>query len=626
MSKAAFPVNDLLRRKLQTSLTVFTFTLSVASTLFLLLFSRRIGWGITSAGDSLTYGLSAVFSQFMLFIGVLIFTVGAVITSFIIFLMMKQRTRDFGLIKAAGCPNALVFGYFMTELIVVTFLGCVLGVALAFAADFTVTQSFHFQAYQKTPDLWLAPLVFAVFFVLALIFGAKPMLDAARVSPIKALSPVQYFGLTTGNKLKPLSRFGLTLKIAYRSFVRRQSASVRIVILLSTVFLLLTVSISGGVIANDTTSSWVENAMGTNVVIIAHKSMGIQYMQLLSKFSGATENGDFNYLDAELAVPDTLLQQLESVQGVETVDARLILKAHVQEVSNFTIDPETLATLPIGDSRERDSLIVGVNPQKVTATWFVKGRFLTAEETDEAVIGDSIAQTMFSSDPHAGIHLADPLLQGIRLQNWSFSIVGVVVDPINNGKVTYVLIEKLQNLTGISDANMVLVKIDKSADRSAVLAQIKNEVSRVNAVFSAFDLDEVRQENLGFLGSAWSAVMLLPLFTLTSATLCLIGYSMLALEEQRQEFAVLRAMGAKPETVVTILAIQSLIVLISSLAVGVSLGIIITLMILTQQPVVTIFSILEISGWLSAALVGMLLLSLWPAVKFAKKPILKIMS
>jgi F0F1-type ATP synthase membrane subunit b/b' len=44
------------------------------------------------------------------------------------------------------------------------------------------------------------------------------------------------------------------------------------------------------------------------------------------------------------------------------------------------------------------------------------------------------------------------------------------------------------------------------------------------------------------------------------------------------------------------------------------------------QPVVTSFTILEIAGWLLAALCGMFLLSLWPAVKFAKKPILKIIS
>ncbi|MBN1245464.1 FtsX-like permease family protein [Candidatus Bathyarchaeota archaeon] len=626
MSKAAFPVNDLVRRRLQTSLTVVTLTLSVASTLFLLLFSRRIGLGITSAGNALTYGLSAVFSQFLLFIGVLIFAVGAVITSFIVFLIMKQRTRDFGLIKAAGCPNGLVFGYFMTELLTVTFLGCVSGVALGFAADFAATSMFQFQAYQATPDLWLAPLVFAAFFVLALIFGTKPMLDAAKVSPIKALSPVQYFGLTTGNKLKPLSRAGLTLKIASRSLFRRQSASVRIVILLSTVFVLLTVSISGGVIANNTSRSWVENAIGSNVVAIAHESMGVQYTQLLAKFSGATENGDFNYLNAELAVPDILLDELEAIQGIETVDARLILKAHIREVSNFTIDPETLATLPVGGSREGDSLIVGVDPQKVTATWSIKGRFLNAEETGEAVIGDSISQTMFSPDPQAGIHFSDPLSQGIRLQNGSFSIVGVCIDPINNGKVAYVSIEKLQNLTGISNANIVLVKLDPAADRSALLAQIKNEVNGVNSAFSVFELEEVLQENLDFLGSVWLTVMFLPLFTLMSAALCLIGYTMLAVEEQRQEFAVLRAMGAKPKTVVTILAVQGLIVLFSSVAVGISLGVIITLMILMPQPLVTSFIIIEIAGWLLAALVGMFLMSLWPAVRFAKKPILKILS
>jgi ABC-type antimicrobial peptide transport system permease subunit len=616
MSKTAFPVNDLLRRKLQTSLTIVTLTLSVASTLFLLLFSRRIGFGITSVGDTLTHGLSAVFSQFVLFVGILIFAVGAVITSFIVFLMMKQRTRDFGLIKAAGCPNGLVFGYFVTELLVVTFLGCVLGVVLGFVADFAVTNIFHFQAYQKPPDLWLVPLVFAAFFALALIFGIKPMLDAARLSPIKALSPVQYFGLGTGHKLKPLSRFGLTLKMASRSLFRRQSASIRIILLLSIVFVLLTVSISGGIIANDTTQSWVENAIGKNIIVIAHNSMGTQYKQLLSKFFGAKENGDFNYLDKRLAIPDTILQQLNSTPGIATVDARLILKEHAQEVGNFTIDPETLVTIPVGDSREGDSLIVGVDPEKVTAAWSIQGRFLNTKDRWEAVIGDSISQTMFSQ----------PLSQSIRLQNRTFSIVGICVDPINNGKVTYVPIKKLQNLTNTSNPNIVLVKLDPSADHSAALAQIKDEITSVNSDLTIFELDEVLQENLSFLSSAWSTVMLLPLFTLTSAALCLIGYAMLAVDEQRQEFAILRATGAKPKAIIAILAIQSIVVLLSSFAVGISLGVITTLLILVPNPVVTSVTILEVAALLFTALAGMFLLSLYPAARLAKTPILKIMT
>ncbi|TRO53636.1 ABC transporter permease [Candidatus Bathyarchaeota archaeon] len=626
MSKAAFPVNDLLRRKLQASLTVAMISLSVASTLFLLLFSKRLNMGITVEGEILTYGVSAVFSQFLLFIGVLIFAVGALITSFTAFLIMKQRTRDFGLIKASGCPNGLLFGYFMTELLMVTFLGCILGILLGFSADFILTTAFNLQAYQTAPDFWVVVLIFATFFALILLFGTKPILDNAKLSAIKALSPVRYFGLTRGSKLKPLSRTGLVLKIAARSLFRRQSASVRIIILLSTVFVLLTVSISGSIIANDTSMLWIQNAIGTNIIAVAHEKMASQYNHLLAKFSGDTETGDFNYLDSDLAIPDELLQRLEALQDIEKIDARFILESHIQEVSNFTIDPETLTTLPLGDSREGYSLIVGVNPQQVITEWSVKGRFLNTEETAEAVIGDSISQMMFSSNPQAGIYDSDPLNQGIKLHNESFSIIGVCVDPINNGKVTYVSIERLQKLIDVSSINIVLIEADPNVDKSAVLSQIKTEINGVNSVFSAFELDPVLQENLDFLFSLWSTVMLLPAFALASTTLCLIGYIMLTVEEQRQEFALLRVMGMKPKTVIQMLAMQSVIILLSSVSVGISIGVIITLMILIPQPVVTGYTILAIVGWFLVAFVGMLFLSLWPAIRFAKKPILEIIS
>jgi ABC-type antimicrobial peptide transport system permease subunit len=490
-----------------------------------------------------------------------------------------------------------------------------LGVVFGFAADFAVTKLGNFQVYQKPPDLWLAPLVFAAYFILALIFGTKPILDSARLSPIEALSPMQYFGLSTGDRLKALSRSGLTFKIASRSLFRRKSTSIRIILLLSIVFILLTTSIAGGIIADDTTKSWVEKATGRNIIVIAQDSMATQYKLLLCKFFGARENGDFDYLDEKLSISDAILQRLNTMPEIASVDARLILKGHVQEVRNFTIDPETLATIPVGDNRQGDALIVGVDPQKVTGTWFMQGQFLKAEDAWEAVIGDSIAQTMFSQ----------PLVQSIRMQNQAFSIVGVCFDPINNGKVVYVPIKKLQNITSVSNPNIVVVKIDPSVDQAATLTQIKDDINSVNPELTVFELNDVLEKNLEFLGSTWSTVMLLPLFTLTSATLCLIAYMMLAVDEQRQEFAILRATGAKPKTVMTVLAVQSMIVLLSSCAVGISLGVITTLLILVPHPVVTSFTIIEVAAWLFAALIGMFLLSLIPAAKLAKTPILKIM-
>lgn len=142
MSSYGFPINDLLQRKLQTSLTIATLTLIVASTLFLLFFSSRLGYNVASATGVLTQGLDLILSQFIFFIGILIFAVGAVLTAFISFLMMAQRTRDFGLMKAAGCPNSLVGGYFMTELLGTAFSGCILGIGLGFLMDFVAANLF----------------------------------------------------------------------------------------------------------------------------------------------------------------------------------------------------------------------------------------------------------------------------------------------------------------------------------------------------------------------------------------------------------------------------------------------------------------------------------------------------
>jgi ABC-type antimicrobial peptide transport system permease subunit len=615
MSETFFPVNDLLRRKLQTSLTLISLTVCVASTLFLLLFSDQIGFGITSiAENTLTIGYWAMFSNFLLFVGILVFAIGAVIVAFLDFLMTIQRTRDFGLIKAVGCPNSLVFSYFLVELLIMLLVGCVLGVALGILTDYAVINMSAFQAYQKAPNLWYAPLVFVAFFVFGLIFGLRPLENAARLSPTAALSPMQYFGLSEGNKFKALSKSRLTLKIASRSLFRRQSATVRIVVFLSAVFLLLTVSIAGSVIANDTTTSRVEKAVGKDTLLVAHKDMGNQYISLLSKFSGAKEQDDFNYLDPNFAIPDATIQQLNAVSGVANFEKRLVCKKQIQEVMNFTYSDSQ--TIPIGDHREVDSLVVGVEPEKVLSEWFIEGRFLKDSNSSEAVVGDSLAAVAFDM----------PLLQSFRMQNTTLNVVGVCLDPINNGIVAYVPLETFKSLNNVSDLNIVLIQVDSSADRSSVVTQIQENLATVNSDLTVFELNEMLEKNVGFLGTIWSVIFFLPLFSLVAATLCLIGYLVLAINEQRQEFAVLRAMGAKPKAVVVVLAVQSLIVLFSSFGVGISLGVMGTLLILTPHPVVTSFTILEIAGWLLAALGVMFFLSLWPAVRFAKKPILKIMS
>ena len=622
MSETFFPMNDLLRRRLQTSLIIISLTLCVASTLFLLLFSEKIGFGISLMVESkLTAGFSTVFSHFIIFSGVLIFVVGAVIMSFMVFVMMSQKVRDIGLMKATGCPNDLIFGYFMTQLLVVTLVGCFLGVILGILADFAsanLLSSFGFQIMQKPTNFWLVLLVFALFFALALIFGAKPILDTTKVQPAKALSPSYYFGVSKESGFRVTSKSGLTAKMALRSLFRHKSATIRIIICLSAVFLLATVGIAGGIIANQTTKSWIEKAVGRDIVLIAHEDMCNQYRLLLSKFYEANEISMIkNYTDAKYLISEDILARLGSMSNISGVDPRLVLEMRVEEIQGIEIVSGTADTyVEVGDSRKGNSLVMGVEPEKVLSESFLEGKFLKSNHSWEAIIGDSLALKMFSV----------PLNQSINLRGKAFDIVGVCLDPINNGNVTYVPLENLQTIAGVSKPNIIMVKTDPSADHTAVLNSIRSEIKSIDQKFEVLDLNEVLDKNLSFLGYIWSTIMFLPLISLFAASLCLIAYVMLTITEQRQEFGVLRALGANPKTIVKIVSGQSLVVLLSSCAVGIAFGIMTTLLILVPEPIITSFTVAEISGWLLTALAATFVFSLYPAIRFARKPILEIIT
>ncbi len=620
MSETFFPVNDLMRRKLQTILVITSLSLSLASTLFLLLSSDKIGFGISLMVEGrLSAGFSIVFSRFIIFICLLVFTAGAIFISFMVFAMMAQRIRDIGLMRAAGCPNNLIFGYFMNELLIVAFISCFLGVILGLSIDFALANILKvsgFQISQKPNNFWLVLLVSATYFILLLVFGLKPILNAVKIEPAKALSPTYYLGVNAESSFRIFSKHGLTFKLALRSLFRRKSATIRILSCLTTVFLLVTVAVAGGIIADQTTKSWVEKAVGKKVILIAHREMCSQYTLLLSKFYENKEIAAFNYTESKYSIPKEIINQLNLMSDNISMETRLITFKRIKEVSGYIIDSETGAITSVGKDREGESLIVGIEPEKTLGEWFMEGEFFMEGQSGKAVIGDSIANKMFTM----------PLNQSIRLYGHYFDIVGVCLDPINNGNVTYVPLKDLQNILDVSEPNLIMVKVKPSANRAAILNEIRAKVKALNSNFEVLELDEELSKCLAFLGYIWFTIMFLPSLSLASAALCFIGYVMLAITEQHQEFGILRALGAKPKTIFKIIAIQNLVVLLSSYACGVSFGIITTLLILVQKPIVTSYTVIQIAGWLLAALTTTFILSLYPAARFARKPTLEVLT
>jgi ABC-type antimicrobial peptide transport system permease subunit len=198
--------------------------------------------------------------------------------------------------------------------------------------------------------------------------------------------------------------------------------------------------------------------------------------------------------------------------------------------------------------------------------------------------------------------------------------VGVCLDPINNGNVTYIPLATLQALSGVSGTNVLMVKLDSSANETDIKATV------AKAGFQVYDLNESVNKSISFLNFLWFTIMFLPLFSLIAASLSLLGYVMLTINEQRQEFGILRALGAKPRTVLAIVSAQSLIIVLGSYAVGIAFGVITTLLILVEEPVVTVQTVIEIAGWLLLALGATFASSVYPAIRFAKKPLMETLT
>ncbi|HXX88455.1 MAG TPA: FtsX-like permease family protein [Candidatus Acidoferrum sp.] len=613
-----FPINDLLRRKLQTGLVIAGLALCVASTLFVLSLSGRTGFGALATNESkLTAGFAVIFSQFIILAEILVFAVGIVTISFLVHTMMSERTKDIGLMKAAGCPNDVVFSYFMTELVIVTLASCSLGVIIGTVVDYAASNflgSIGLEATQWQINPLAILVTFVAFVVLSLIVGARPILAATRVKPAVALSPSFYFGLSRESDFKGIAKAGLTAKMAVRSLFRRKSTSFQILLCLTIVFILVTVSVAGGIIADQTTTNWVERAVGKNVLLIANREMTSQYESLMSKFYTGLPEPQFNYTDQKYLAPDELLANLSQWVNLK-IDPRLVITAQVDEVQGIILGETTGETTTVGDHREGTSLIVGVEPENVVGNWYLSGNFLTTNQDSSVVIGDTLAATMFSQ----------PLSQSLMLSGRTFQIAGVCLDPINNGNVTYVPLETLQGITAISRPNIIMVEITDQANRMKILDQLNRTVNAIDPEFEVSQLNVVLDKQSSFLNYLWSEVMLLPLLSLVAATLCMVGYVTLVIDEQRDEYGILRAVGARPGTVVKIVMAQNSLILLSSWAVGLALGIITTVLILIPEPYITGTTILEISAWLFAALAVLLFSSLYPALRFVRKPAINIM-
>ena len=129
-----------------------------------------------SSNRTLTMLLSAM--------AAIVFLVGGIGIMNVLFVSVKERTNEIGILKAIGTPRTDILLEFLAESAAISLIGGILGVALSFAITPVVS---HFQVrVEVNAAACLAALGFAV--LTGTVFGIYPAWKASRLEPVEALN------------------------------------------------------------------------------------------------------------------------------------------------------------------------------------------------------------------------------------------------------------------------------------------------------------------------------------------------------------------------------------------------------------------------------------------------------
>ena len=132
-----------------------------------------------------TFGaVTGVLTIFLGAIAAISLLVGGIGIMNIMLVSVTERTREIGLRKAIGAKSRVILGQFLTEAIILSLLGGIIGIILGWAIALAIASFSEFK-----PVVQLSSVALAVGFSMAvgLFFGIYPARRASRLNPIDAL-------------------------------------------------------------------------------------------------------------------------------------------------------------------------------------------------------------------------------------------------------------------------------------------------------------------------------------------------------------------------------------------------------------------------------------------------------
>lgn len=139
---------------------------------------RDAGSMLTAAKDS-----AEMLSILLTSVAVIVLIVGGIGIMNVLFVSVKERTREIGILKALGATRKVILLTFLLESVAISIIGAVIGILISVL----IMPLMAYTALPALPswDAFILALVFAV--ITGTFFGYYPALSASKLSPIEAL-------------------------------------------------------------------------------------------------------------------------------------------------------------------------------------------------------------------------------------------------------------------------------------------------------------------------------------------------------------------------------------------------------------------------------------------------------
>ena len=524
-----FAVRNLKRRGFHTLLAFLGLTITISSTTFLILLARILVSSIgLEIGTRSTLGISWLLIGYLQLSLAFVLIVGLLSSSHLVSSMINQRTRDIGVIKAAGCITPRLFAYSLTEALLVFLASSLVGALAALVLLVSWTGAIQID---QTSSLTLVSIPLASF----LISYTVARIQVGRLvnktdTPSAISSYLSTLNLKNLGKPLRIKRFGSAFNLAARTVLRSKHFTKTFLRICICIFL-TTIVLTGALVWWDTSKSYIEGAMPAHVLTIGTPNMVDAYRQLgLSFSSSSVTPPNTNYLAQSNMINGSIVDILRGTPGVEKVDTRL-LNLTVAEgiVKTQLVEGQIVFPTYLGSSQ---ILVIGIDPNQTIGDWHTSDGFLNAD------------------DPHNTMVVGDSLIGGIVQQPLNssqigafgtrFDVKGALVDPLDRGRVAYAPVKLLHELLNIDGYNLLLVKTDNNPATLQTIRRLANGYG-----LAVGSQDEILNASTTFLDNIWSHIIILPLLTLILTCAILLSYLSTSFSVRFNDYTVLKVLGAK---------------------------------------------------------------------------------